>query len=183
MKLISVTSEILHILYDWDRSEPNREHFTCRPVKEIPEREEYCGRLENRIKNGELRIYIMTSCNAMEPLGRAVLFDFNPRNRSAEFGYYLPPVHRGKGFGKLMIELLCHEIFETDALKLNKIYATTASSNLRSVRLLECLGFHLDGRLREHYWIDGERFDQLNYSMLRTDWEILQSVVNPSRVL
>lgn len=38
-----------------------------------------------------------------------------------------------------------------------------------SILLLEKFDFKLDGRLREHYWIDEDKYDQLNYSMLEVN--------------
>ena len=52
---------------------------------------------------------------------------------------------------------------------LNKIYATTSSDNIQSMGLLEKAGFRLDGRLREHYWVNNKKFDQLHYSILQRE--------------
>lgn len=51
-----------------------------------------------------------------------------------------------------------------------KIYATTSSKNYPSMKLLETYGFKLEGRLREHYWINDNKYDQLVYSLLKKEW-------------
>lgn len=101
--------------------------------------------------------------------GKVSMFDYNPRNHSAEFGYYLPREYRGQGLGKVMIDSFLNRVFSK--LKLHKIYATTASSNTSSIRLLERFNFHLDGILRDHYWIGNDMHDQLHYSLLKKEWE------------
>ena len=95
-----------------------------------------------------------------------MLFDYNTRNQSKEVGYYISPSFRGKGLGFLMLSLLITRAL-SDECGLNKIYATTSSDNIQSIGLLEKTGFILDGRLREHYWIKENKFDQLHYSMLQ----------------
>jgi RimJ/RimL family protein N-acetyltransferase len=55
---------------------------------------------------------------------------------------------------------------------LNKLYATTSSGNTPSIKLLKKFGFKLDGRQREHCWVDGHRHDQLIYSILRSEWTL-----------
>ena len=97
-------------------------------------------------------------------------FDYNPRNQSAEFGYYLPQTHRGEGYGSLLVKAFLNAMFQDDVWQLNKLYATTASGNIPSVTLLERLGFHLDGVIREHYWIAGHVQDQLHYSFLKREY-------------
>jgi ribosomal-protein-alanine N-acetyltransferase len=176
-KLVSLSPEIIPILYEWDKVEPNRKLFTCRQVHDLPSPDEYSANLLTKIQQAILKIYILVSEeDSDKPLGRVLLFDFNHRNKSAEFGYYIPPIFRGQGHGQMMIRLLLEEAFDVHNMEINKLYATTSSSNARSVRLLEKLNFHLDGRLREHYWIGEERHDQLHFSMLRYDYcSILRS--------
>ncbi|MBZ9623822.1 GNAT family N-acetyltransferase [Clostridium sp. FP2] len=49
-------------------------------------------------------------------------------------------------------------------------FLSLSSNNIPSIKLLEKFGFKLDGRLREHYWINEEKYDQFNYSMLKCEW-------------
>lgn len=147
--------------------------LTCRPMKEFPDRQAYYDQLQVPIQSGQIEIYVLLS-EMKKPLGRVVMFDFNSRNHSVEFGYYLPPEHRGKKLGSRMIELFLENVFNVDS-GLNKAYATTASNNIGSIKLLQGLGFELDGSLREHYWIADFRYDQLNFSMLRADWKQKQA--------
>lgn len=168
-ELIPVSKEHMQTLHDWDSIEQHRELYTCRPVNAVVLVEQYNENLQKKIHDGVLKVFVIVSKkNRNLPLGRIVLFDFNKRNKSAEFGYYLPLKFRGQGLGKLMLSLFLDLVFKlTD---LNKVYATTSSNNERSVKLLKSFSFNLDGRLREHYWVGEERFDQLNYSILRREW-------------
>lgn len=103
-------------------------------------------------------------------MGKITLFDFNHRNHSAEFGYYFPNNNRAQGLGSIMLDKFIETSFKDDELDLNKIYATTASNNIPSIKLLEKFDFKLDGRLRQHYWINEQRYNQLIYSILKSEW-------------
>jgi len=171
-----LSSDQMHVLYEWKLNEPNQDLYTCRPVGELPTEHEFMESLEKKIAREILQIYVIAAAHAIsEPLGRITLFDFNRRNHSAEVGYYIPAKFRSQGIGLAMMRLLLDRVFG-QGNDLNKIYATTSSNNEASIKLLERKGFKIDGRLREHYWIRGNRYDQLHYSMLRSDWEQITDV-------
>lgn len=169
-ELILLEEKHFKELYNWNISEKHFEQYTCRPVNLSKSYEEYAGKMKDAINNIKGRTYILVSKeNYNQPLGKISLFDYNPRNHSGEFGYYLPEHNRGKGFGKAMLEKFVNVAFEDKGFNLNKLYATTASNNLVSIKLLEGFGFILDGRMREHYWINGEIYDQCVYSILKCE--------------
>ena len=173
--LCPLSSDHMHLLYEWRSREQNFDYYTCRPVHDLPIEAEFVEKLEKDIVDKIRQILVIVDNQEVsKPFGRITLFDFNPRNHSAEFGYYIPPEFRGKGIGQSMVGLLLERVFEEEN-ELNKVYATTSSNNEPSIRLLERNGFVLDGRLREHYWIRGNKHDQLHYSMLRSDWDILKN--------
>jgi ribosomal-protein-alanine N-acetyltransferase len=102
-------------------------------------------------------------------VGKFTYFDINLRNKSAEFGYRIDPAMRGQGLGTQMLQLCISQIFQSTTL--NKMYGQTAAFNLPSVRLLEKLGFHRDGVLREHHELDEQLHDDYVYSLLRREWQ------------
>jgi len=162
-------NKIIAIFYQWKRDEPNFELYTCRPVKALDTLEEYKRAIANLFERDILTYYLMDNDKVV--LGKITLFDYNVRNKSAEFGYYLPKDNRGKGYGSIMLNGFIEDVFGCSTLNLNKLYATTASGNLGSVNLLKKHHFSLDGVLREHYWIGNDRQNQLCYSILRREWE------------
>ncbi len=157
-------------LYAWKASEPRRDHFTCRPVKPLNGFEEYYDKLSSWLREPMNLLLALVAEGTTEPLGEVRGFDWNERNRSLEFGYYLPPDKRGRGYGKAMARLFVERVFGDAEAGVNKVYATTSAENAPSIRTLEGLGFRLDGRNREHYWIDGRRYDQCVYSLLASEW-------------
>ena len=170
-ELLLLTEQHIETLYNWNIEEKHFEYYTCRPLKLCQSFQEYVSRMLTAISKREKRIYVlMRKEDCHIPLGKITLFDFNSRNHSAEFGYYLPKNNRAQGLGSIMLEKFIETSFKDDELNLNKIYATTSSNNLPSIKLLEKFGFRLDGRLREHCWIDEYKYDQLVYSILKHEW-------------
>ncbi|WP_206919795.1 GNAT family N-acetyltransferase [Alicyclobacillus suci] len=131
----------------------------------------YCDNITKKISNGERTVFALTTtANTTKPIGRIMAFDYNMRNHSCEFGYYMPVKNRGQGLGTKMVQMFLYEMFENHHIHLNKVYATTSSNNTVSIALLQNIGFTLDGRMREHYWFDQVVFDQLVFSLLRAEW-------------
>lgn len=169
-KLVLLTEQHLQTIFNWNIEETHFEYYTCRPLRLSKSYEEFAIKTLKAISGEKQRIYVLVKEGCNKPLGKITLFDLNVRNHSAEFGYYLPASNRGKGLGSIMLYKFIHKSFNDNELNLNKLYATTSSNNYPSVKLLEQYGFKLDGRLREHYWINENLYDQLIYSILRREW-------------
>lgn len=166
-QLILLTERYFKELYNWNITEKCFEQYTCRPLKSQKPYDEYLISMRNSINNIKEKNYILVNKdNYSVPLGKIRLFDYNSRNHSAEFGYYLPEHNRNKGMGSIILEQFINISFADNDYKLNKLYATTSSNNIPSIRLLEKYKFRLDGRLREHYWINENKYDQCVYSIL-----------------
>jgi [ribosomal protein S5]-alanine N-acetyltransferase len=133
------------------------EEYTCRPI--------VAGQAVARDHRREYWTYVL---NSGQSGGWVTLFDFNSRNRSAEFGYGLIPELRGHGEGKRMLACAFDLFFQT--MDLNKLYCQTASFNIPSVRLLESLGLTRDAILRAHHELDDHFYDDYIYSLLRNEW-------------
>ena len=168
-RLVPLQEEHYSIVYQWDVTEPQREFYTCRPTHDLDDFEIYAGKLRDSTRAHHNAIYCLVQGD-WTALGRIEAFDFNPRNKSMEFGYYLPLQHRGRGLGTIMLRLFLTEMFANETLLLNKLYATTAEHNMASVGLLQKFGFHLDGILREHYWTVNGIMTQWHFSLLRSEW-------------
>jgi len=178
------TDPYLREIYDWSIKERDTLHFTCRPLNQIGPFEAWRDDLMQALsaKRRILRL-LFTTRESTRPLGRFNGFDINPRNRSLEIGFYFPPENRGKGYGFIGLTLFLNMLFEDAGLDLNKAYATTSGNNAPAVSLLEKACFHRDGENREHYWIDGGRYPQYVYSLLRREWETVRASASRTKAL
>lgn len=142
--------------------------LTCRPLRTRPEAEKralYSAALGDP---GKLLCGVFLP-GQTEPTGKLTASDYNPRNHSAEIGYFLAPEFRGRGYLRAALRAFCGLLLED--LGLNKVYAQTGSFNAPSVALLESCGFRRDGVLRDHHEQGGVLLDDYLYSLLRAEYE------------
>ncbi|MCM3701115.1 GNAT family N-acetyltransferase [Paenibacillus macerans] len=165
----------LPVIFQWAADETEKEYHTCRPIREIDSYEVFKEKMTVGLSHGQIH-YVLIDVEGNEVVGKISLFDYNPRNRSAEFGYYIPPFHRGKGVGSRLVQLFLEEVFHDQQLNLHKIYATTAANNKPSIKLLERFNFKFEGAYREHYWFsDGSVCDQYHYSLLKKELSLFRT--------
>ncbi len=95
------------------------------------------------------------------------LMGFEPKHNKAKVGYWLAKELWGKGYVVEGLSGLTAYAF--GKLRLHKLEAHIFGPNQRSRRVLEKANFRFEGRLRDHYFKDGQYFDALAYSILSTD--------------
>lgn len=171
LELVAYTDKDIDVIYKWKISDKKHEYYTCRPVKNILNIEEYKNSITHWINTPGNIYLLLKNIPSNKLIGEIKGFDLNVRNKSMEFGFYLPEQNRNSGYGTIMIRMFMKYIFEMNNGFINKIYATTADNNEASKKVLAKNGFQIDGRNREHYWIGNERYDQLVYSLLQREWK------------
>ena len=98
-------------------------------------------------------------------IGTAMIFNFDPKANQAEIGYVLHQDAWGKGYGTACVALMSD--FAFNQLNLHKLHASVVAANLSSARVLEKNGYELEGRLKDHYWIEEQYYDALLYGRIR----------------
>ncbi|MEG0772050.1 GNAT family N-acetyltransferase [Clostridium sp.] len=92
-------------------------------------------------------------------IGTVMLFNFDKEANQAEVGYVFNRGYWGKGYGTESIALVSKFGFES--LKLHKLHASVVGANIGSARLLEKNGYELEGRLKDHFFIEDKYYDDL----------------------
>ena len=100
-------------------------------------------------------------------LGWCGLTRYNPDYRSASLGYCLDDAAWGHGYATEGARALLQWGFDT--LDLNRVQAEADTRNVASARVLEKLGFVLEGTLREDCVVNGEVSDSWVYGLLRRE--------------
>ena len=93
---------------------------------------------------------------------------WNPDFRSASLGYCLGEAAWGQGFATEAAGALLQWAFDT--FDLNRVQAEADTRNVASGRVLEKLGFVLEGTLREDCIINGDVSDSWVFGLLRREW-------------
>jgi ribosomal-protein-alanine N-acetyltransferase len=101
-------------------------------------------------------------------IGTCTIFGFEREHRRAELGYILRRDHWGRGLAHEALTAIVSHAF--GALGLHRLETDIDPRNAASVRLVERLGFKLEGHLRERYFVAGEIQDSLIYGLLAPEW-------------
>ncbi|MDT8903723.1 GNAT family N-acetyltransferase [Anaeroselena agilis] len=105
-------------------------------------------------------------------LGTCGFHNLKPEHFRAEVGYEMGKEYWGRG---LMTEALTAILgYGIEAMDFNRVEAFVNAGNIRSLRILEKLGFRLDGTLREYERARGVFVDQHCLSLLRKEWVVGQ---------
>lgn len=85
--------------------------------------------------------------------------------RSAEIGYWVAEAHHGQGSATEAAQVVT--AYGLDELGLVRIFARVFEWNPASIRVLEKVGFQLEGRHRRAVTIDDQTTDQVMYAVVR----------------
>ncbi|WML36844.1 GNAT family N-acetyltransferase [Clostridium sp. OS1-26] len=99
-----------------------------------------------------------------EVIGTVMLFGFDHEAKQAEVGYVLHQDFWGKGYCTEAVAMINN--FAINNLKLHRLHARVVGGNMGSARVLEKNGFDLEGRLSDHYYIEGKYYDGLIFGKL-----------------
>jgi ribosomal-protein-alanine N-acetyltransferase len=91
-----------------------------------------------------------------------------PGVRIGDLGYELAPQHWGRGYATEAARAMLEFAFVE--LRLHRVWAECVPENHASRRVLEKLGMHCEGRLRQTRWYKGCWWDTLLYGILEDEW-------------
>lgn len=86
----------------------------------------------------------------------------------AEISYHIGVEFQRRGIGSKAVAQLIERLLSQP--QLHHIFATVSHENCPSCRLLNRLGFVVEGVMREHFFINGKYVDQCLYGLLRDEW-------------
>lgn len=87
----------------------------------------------------------------------------------ADLGFTIAREHQRMGYATEAVLAVLHGLFERG---LHRVSAECDARNQRSARLLERVGFRLEGHLRANTWIKGEWTDDLLFGLLSDEWKL-----------
>ncbi len=129
-----------------------------------PKRRDFCFLIEGQDKSNELA-------------AMGGLTDIEPHHMHAELYIVVKPSLIGRGYGQKAILWLCNYGFIE--LGLMRIYLHTLEGNARARSLYECLGFTVEGVLRQHVHHRGRFENRYVQSLLRHEWKNKEWMVTP----
>lgn len=101
-------------------------------------------------------------------VGRAGLRMIDKHNRTAHVGILLAASARGQGLGTDVVRVLSDYAFRIRDL--HRLSLETLASNEAMLRAAKAAGFVEEGRSREAAYVLGEREDEIQMGLLRSEW-------------
>lgn len=86
----------------------------------------------------------------------------------AEVGFLFAPEAQGKGYARESLQAVCDFAFHKGGIR--RLTAMVTAGNHPSRRLLEKVGFVLEGELRESYWLHNRWHNDWLFGLLRQDY-------------
>lgn len=112
------------------------------------------------------RVWAITLAESDEAIGYVAVGEKRQRNVS-ELCYLLARVHWGKGIAREALTAVIEQLFAEGQ---RRVFADTDPDNVYSRRLLERLGFRLEGVLRAEWETHIGIRDTTLYGLLKEDW-------------
>lgn len=91
----------------------------------------------------------------------------------AELGFTLAAEHQGRGYAAEAVWAVLHDLFMLRGLR--RVSAECDERNEASARLLQRVGFQLEGRRPAFTWLKGEWTDDLLFGLLVERWLLLSA--------
>jgi len=138
------------------------------PLSMEQEEQWYRDTLAHPVEEQPLAIEVKTD-GGWKLVGNVGLMNLDQRIRSAEIGIFIgDKSYWDKGYGTEAMQMILD--FGFGSVNLNRIYLRVFETNPRGIRCYEKVGFQLEGRMRQAYYLDGKHIDVLLMSILKNEW-------------
>lgn len=134
------------------------------PAQLSPEVRQWYASLAARGDRLDLAIIERTTGSCV---GEVVLNELNEADACCNFRILIGAAGRGRGIGTEATRLVLDHAFATTAL--NRVELEVFAFNPRALHVYESAGFKVEGRLRQTFTFDDQRFDTIVMSVLRGD--------------
>ena len=143
-------------------------YWSFPPWTDLSQADAYLKRALGEMAEGRVLPWAIANRGDDRLVGTITLFALDPVQGRAEIGYSLDPKLQGQGVASEALRMALGHAF--DALRLRRIEADTDPRNTPSIRLLERLGFRLEGLLRARWRVAGEICDTALYGLLAPEF-------------
>jgi RimJ/RimL family protein N-acetyltransferase len=150
------------------RSMPEVFKFQTWRPKELQEVEEFVQKNSNQIENTPDTWLQLAVCTGNDQLIGDIGIHFLADAFQVEIGYTVSPNYQGKGYAVEAVKAVLDHLFGD--LQKHRISASVDPENVRSIRLLEKIGFRKEAHFVKSFQVDGEWLDDCIYALLREEW-------------
>jgi [ribosomal protein S5]-alanine N-acetyltransferase len=156
-------------LYRIFSDEETMRYWSCRPYTTIDQARRLIDGISKLVRDGAGIHWGITLRGDNRLIGKCGYNEWRKAHRRGDISYIVAREQWGKG---VVSEAMCAVLdFGFDQMNLHSVEAGVTPGNDGSTRMLQKLGFRLEGHLRESYLAEDVFVDSLIYSLLRRDWE------------
>lgn len=146
---------------------------TTNEARTLKSTKKYIKSLINQRFSKTMYVYLIKDSNNGAIAGIFFIKNVSSQVPKAEIGYFVFEKYEGKGIMTRAISKLLTICFEE--LKLERVYARIAATNLGSQKVVLKNGFQLEGRMRNDFrTADGHLIDLEIYAILKSDDRLLE---------
>ena len=144
-------------------------YWSSVPMETMAEATAYIDHIHEGLRRRDLFQWGISDAASGRVIGTCTLLSVSMPNERGEIGFALARDQWGRGLAREAVTTLITFAFEQ--LGLHRLEADVDPRNDRSLRVLERLGFRREGRLRDRYFVGGERQDSVVLGLLASDWQ------------
>ena len=148
--------------------EETMQYWSCRPFKSVDQARSLIEKITRQVQDGTGIHWAITLRGSGQLIGKCGFNEWRKVHRRGDISYIVAREMWGKGLVREALSAIIDYGFHR--MNLHSIEAGVTPGNSTSVRILEKLGFSLEGRLRESFLVEDQFVDSLIYSLLRIDW-------------
>lgn len=168
LKLRIITPDVMEYVYSMFNDDELMAFFGI-TAPEVLEKEKHKFRNGLTTFNRSYLNFVIIEKQSNTPIGACGYHTWYVEHNRAEIGYGLyDDIHKCKGYmSEAAVAMLAYGF---NQMNLHRIEAMAADYNTASLRILEKTGFVYEGRLREHYNVNGKMEDSVLYGLLKNEF-------------
>jgi len=144
------------------------EYWSCRPFTSLDQASALIDQMAQQVQDGSGIHWAITMRGEGRLIGKCGFNEWRKAHRRGDISYIVAREQWGKG---VVSEALCAVLdYGFDQMNLHSIEAGVTPGNDASTKMLERLGFQLEGHLKESFLVEDLFVDSLIYSLLKRDW-------------
>jgi ribosomal-protein-alanine N-acetyltransferase len=145
------------------------EFWSCRPYSSLQQAIGLIERMAEARRTGSALHWGISLKGDPRLIGKCGFNEWRTVHRRGDVSYILSRDFWGKG---IVTEALSRILdFGFDQMNLHSIEAGVTPGNVASTKMLEKLGFRLEGHLHESFWAEDRFVDSLIFSLLAKEWK------------
>lgn len=150
--------------YEYDFENPSEELNLGQSVEKA---DNWFDEIQELQRKQNIRLGIFLNDGSV--IGDIALQDLDRVNRKCSIGMGIAKLcNRSRGYGQQAVMLMLQYGFAF--LGMERIYANTLQMNTAAQKALERCGFQREGTERESVYLNGQKFDKLNYAILKSEY-------------